>query len=98
MMSVEQSVELELPGETEVIGENLPQCHFCPSQNPTWPDLSSNPGRRGGKQATNHLSYGTALVLLLLAELQLLILRSFPQKRALVVWYFQGNHWQGQYH
>jgi hypothetical protein len=27
--------------------------------NPTWP----NPGRRGGKPATNHLSYGMALVL-----------------------------------
>jgi hypothetical protein len=28
MMSVEQSVELELAGETEVLGENLPHCHF----------------------------------------------------------------------
>jgi hypothetical protein len=28
--------------------------------NPTWPDLGSKPGRRGGKPATNHLSYGTA--------------------------------------
>jgi hypothetical protein len=28
MMSVEQSVESELAGETEVLGENLPQCHF----------------------------------------------------------------------
>jgi hypothetical protein len=27
-MSVEQSVERELTGETEVLGENLPQCHF----------------------------------------------------------------------
>jgi hypothetical protein len=39
----------------------------CPSAtlfttNPTWPDLGSNPGRRGGKPATNHLSYGTAFV------------------------------------
>jgi hypothetical protein len=25
---VEQSVECELTGETEVLGENLPQCHF----------------------------------------------------------------------
>jgi hypothetical protein len=30
--------------------------------NPTWPDLGSNPGRRGGKSATNSLSYGTAAV------------------------------------
>jgi hypothetical protein len=28
MMIVEQSVEYELAGETEVLGENLPQCHF----------------------------------------------------------------------
>jgi hypothetical protein len=34
--------------------------HFCPSQNPTWPDPCLNPGRRGGKPATNRLSYGAA--------------------------------------
>jgi hypothetical protein len=28
MMIVEQSVEYELAGKTEVLGENLPQCHF----------------------------------------------------------------------
>jgi hypothetical protein len=28
MMILEQSVECELAGETEVLGENLPQCHF----------------------------------------------------------------------
>jgi hypothetical protein len=28
MMSVEQSVEWELAGETEVLGGNLSQCHF----------------------------------------------------------------------
>jgi hypothetical protein len=27
-MSVEQSVEWELSVETEVLGEDLPQCHF----------------------------------------------------------------------
>jgi hypothetical protein len=32
---------------------------LCPQQNPTCcPD--ANPGRRGGKPATNRLSYGTA--------------------------------------
>jgi hypothetical protein len=28
MMNVEQSVERELAGEAEVLGENLSQCHF----------------------------------------------------------------------
>jgi hypothetical protein len=37
----------------------------CPSASlsttdPTWSDLGSNPGRRGGKPATNRLSYGPA--------------------------------------
>jgi hypothetical protein len=27
----------------------------------TWPDLGSNPGRRGGTSATNRLSYDTAM-------------------------------------
>jgi hypothetical protein len=33
-----------------------------PSTNPTWPDLGPNPGRGGGKPATNRLRYGTAIV------------------------------------
>jgi hypothetical protein len=53
-------MECRLAGETEVLGENLPQRHFCPSQNPTRPDPGLNPGRRGGKPATNRLSYGSA--------------------------------------
>jgi hypothetical protein len=53
---VEKQMECRLAGETEVLGEDLPQHHFCPSQNPTLPD----PGRRGGKPATNRLSYGAA--------------------------------------
>jgi hypothetical protein len=34
-MIVEKQMECKLTGETEVLGENLPQRHFCPSQNPT---------------------------------------------------------------
>jgi hypothetical protein len=60
MMIVGKQMECRLAGETEVLGENLPQSHFCPSQNPTWPDPDLNPGRRGGKPATNRLSYGAA--------------------------------------
>jgi hypothetical protein len=61
-MIVEKQMEYRLSGETEVLGENLPQGHFCPSQNPTWPDQGLNPSRRGGKPATNNLSYGAASV------------------------------------
>jgi hypothetical protein len=59
-MIVEKQMECRLAGETKVFGENLPQRHFCPSQNPTWPDPGLNPGRRGWKPATNSLSYGAA--------------------------------------
>jgi hypothetical protein len=55
-------MECRLAGETEVLGENLPQHHFCPSQNPTWPDLGLNLGRCGGKPATHRLSYGAAII------------------------------------
>jgi hypothetical protein len=30
-----KQMECKLAGETEIVGENLPQRHFCPSQNPT---------------------------------------------------------------
>jgi hypothetical protein len=60
MMSVELSVEWELAGETEILGKNLLHCHFVHHKSHmTWPGLE--PGRRGGKPATNPLSYGTAL-------------------------------------
>jgi hypothetical protein len=39
MMNMEQSVESELAGETEVLEGNLPQCQFFPRQIPhdlTW--------------------------------------------------------------
>jgi hypothetical protein len=59
-MIVEKQMQCRLAGETEVLGENLPRRYFCPSQNPTCPDPGLNPGRRGGKPATNRLNYGTA--------------------------------------
>jgi hypothetical protein len=34
-MILEKQMECRLAGETKVLGENLPQRHFCPSQNPT---------------------------------------------------------------
>jgi hypothetical protein len=34
-MTVEKQMECRFVEETEVLGENLPQHHLCPSQNPT---------------------------------------------------------------
>jgi hypothetical protein len=46
MMNVEQSVEWELAGETEVVGENLPQYHFVHHRyHMTWPRLEPGPPR-----------------------------------------------------
>jgi hypothetical protein len=65
-MIVEKQMECRLARETEVLGENLPQRHFCPSQNTILPDPGLNPGCRGGKKpATNRLSYGAARVAML---------------------------------
>jgi hypothetical protein len=52
MVIVDKLVEWRLAAETEVLGENLAQRHF----------VTTNPGRRGGKPATNRLSYGAALL------------------------------------
>jgi hypothetical protein len=59
-MIVESMMECRLARETEVLGENLHQRHFCLSQNPTCPP-GFEPGPPGGKPATNRLSYGAAL-------------------------------------
>jgi hypothetical protein len=59
-MIVEQSVEYELAGKTEVLGENMPQCRFVHHKS-HMSDPGSNPGPHGGKSATNSLSYSTAI-------------------------------------
>jgi hypothetical protein len=55
-VTVEQLVEWRLAGETEVLGENLPQRHFVHHKS-----HMTRP-RLGGKPATNRLSYGAATV------------------------------------
>jgi hypothetical protein len=47
-------------GETEVLGEETCPSATLSTTNPTCLDPDLNPGRRGGKPATNRLSYGAA--------------------------------------
>jgi hypothetical protein len=53
------SVEWRLAGEAEVLEKTCPSATLS-TTNSTWPDPGSNPGRRGGKPATNRLSYGAS--------------------------------------
>jgi hypothetical protein len=60
----EELEEWWLAGETKVLGENLPQCHFVHHKSHmNWPD--AKPDRRVGNPATNRLSYDTAYVVYL---------------------------------
>jgi hypothetical protein len=72
-----------IAGETEVLGENLPQRHFLPPQIPHDQVRFRTPDRSGGKPATNRLSYGAAFVNVLTCssnELWGIVLLSFVSK------------------
>jgi hypothetical protein len=60
---VEQLVEWRLAGETEVHGENLSQRHFVHHKIPHDQARARTPARRGGKPATNRLSYVAAFIM-----------------------------------
>jgi hypothetical protein len=60
-VTVEQLVERRLAEKTEVLAENLPQRHSVHHKS-HMTDPGLNPGRRGGKPATNRLSYGAAKI------------------------------------
>jgi hypothetical protein len=49
-----------LAGKTEVRGENLSRRHFVLHKSHL-PEPGANPGRRGGKPATDRFSYGAAV-------------------------------------
>jgi hypothetical protein len=69
-------------GKPKYSEKTCPNAMFS-TTNPTWPDLESNSGRRGGKPATNRLSYGTAYI------------RSFT-RIGTVVWYSKSiTKWGG---
>jgi hypothetical protein len=57
---MEKLVELMiLERETKLLGEILPGRHFVHHKS-HFPDPGANPGRLGGKPATNRLIYGAA--------------------------------------
>jgi hypothetical protein len=58
-----------IAGETEELGGNLPQRHFVPPQIPHDQVRFRTPDRRGGKPATNRLSYGAAITTVLVDDL-----------------------------
>jgi hypothetical protein len=71
MMSVEQPMEC-------LAGETRPSAALS-STNLTWPDRGSNLSRRGGKPATNRLSYGTAYMAALHRDISSRQHKIYPQ-------------------
>jgi hypothetical protein len=55
-MSVEHSVEWEFVREREEQGEHLSKFHLV-HKNPKWPDLGSNPDRRGGRPVEKNQTF-----------------------------------------
>jgi hypothetical protein len=49
-------------GKPKFSEKTCPSATFVHQQNPIWPDPGLNPGRRGGKPATNRLSYIAAYI------------------------------------
>jgi hypothetical protein len=58
-MIVEKLLEWRLAGETEVLGENLPQRHFVHHKS----HMTGPGSSRGVNPATNRLRYGVALLM-----------------------------------
>ena len=49
-----------IDGKTEVLGGKTCPSATLSTKNPTWTDPGLNPGLRGERPATNHVSHGTA--------------------------------------
>jgi hypothetical protein len=63
IMIMDNLVEWQFPGETEVLGEILPQFNFVyHKSHMSWP--GANPDRCDVKPGANRLSYSTAFVVL----------------------------------
>jgi hypothetical protein len=60
IMMMEKLVEWWLTGKTEVLRENLPQCHFVHHKRHMLP--GREPGQPRWKPETNRVSYATAMV------------------------------------
>jgi hypothetical protein len=91
IMMMENLVEWRLAGETEVLGANLPQRDYVHHKS-NLPDTGSNRGGRGGKPATNRLSYGAATHCHLFQRTQNLSWKLVTIKTH----GFQGRRWQNR--